>query len=115
MTTFQQILDDARVLLNDELDADGSNVPRYTETQLMLYARQAIVEARRVRPDLFLSNLVGDFPALTAASTVPIPETYHVPLVDYVVARAEMRDDEFAVDSRAATMFQKFKAGLMGV
>lgn len=115
MTTFQQILDDARVVLNDQLDPSGSNDPRYTEAQLMLYARQALVEARRIRPDLFLSNLTGDFPAYAATDNVPVPEAYVVPLIDYVISRAEMRDDEFAVDGRAATLFQKFKSGLMGV
>jgi hypothetical protein len=41
-------------------------------------------------------------------------EEYHVCLADYVVHRAELRDDEFATDGRAAALFQKFKAGLMG-
>ena len=114
MATFQQIMDDARVLLNDvKLDVD--TVTRYSEAQLLLYAQQALYEARRVRPDLFLSNLTGDFPAYATTDNAPIPEAYVVPLIDYVISRAEMRDDEFAVDGRAATLFQKFKSGLMGV
>ena len=73
------------------------------------------MEARRIRPDLFLSNLTGAFPTYTADQTAPIQAEYVVPLVDYVAARAEMRDDEFAVDGRANGLFAKFKAGMLGV
>lgn len=114
MATFQSIIDEARVLLNDEV-MDESTVTRYTATQLLGYARQGLVEARRVRPDLFLSNLTGAFPTYTVDDTVPMPEEYHVCLVDYMTHRAELRDDEFAVDGRASALYQKFKAGLMGV
>lgn len=114
MATFRTIIDDARVLLNDEV-FDSTTVTRYTEAQLLGYARQALVEARRVRPDLFLSNLTAAFPVLSASSVVPMPEEYHVCLTDYIVHRAELRDDEFAVDGRSAGLLQKFKAGLMGV
>ena len=114
MATFQSIIDEARVLLNDEA-MDESTVTRYTATQLLGYARQGLVEARRVRPDLFLSNLTGAFPTYTVDYTVPMPEEYHVCLADYITHRAELRDDEFAVDGRASALYQKFKAGLMGV
>lgn len=114
MATFQQIIDDARVILNDEI-ANESTVPRYTVAQLLGYARQALVSARQVRPDLFLSNLTGVFPAYTGADTVPLPEQYLVTLSDYVAHRAELRDDEFAVDGRANALFQKHKAGLIGL
>jgi len=114
MATFQQIIDDARVVLNDVITASDVT-PRYTEAQLLGYARTALVEARRIRPDLFLSNMTDPFPTFTAASTVPISEDYLLPLVDYVISRAELRDDEFAVDGRAGALYQKFKAGLLGI
>ena len=114
MATFQNVMDDARVLLNDEITALNPD-PRYTEAQLMSYARSALIEARRVRPDLFLSYLTTSFAAYTASSTIPISDDYLLPLVDYVVHRAELRDDEFAVDGRSATLYQKFKSGLLGI
>ena len=114
MTTFQQIIDDARVILNDEI-ASESTVPRYTASQLLGYARQALVGARQVRPDLFLKNLTEAFPAFAATDLIPMPEQYHVALSDYVAHRAELRDDEFAVDGRANSLFQKYKAGLLGL
>lgn len=114
MATFQQIINDARVVLNDVVE-DANTITRYTEAQLLGYARAALVDARRLRPDLFLSNLTAAFPAYSATDTVPIPEEYIVALTDYVVHRAEMRDDEFAVDGRAVVMFQKFKSGMLGL
>jgi hypothetical protein len=114
MATFQTVMDDSRILLNDEITALNPT-PRYTEAQLMSYARSALIEARRVRPDLFLSNLTTSFASYTAASTIPISDDYLLAMVDYVVHRAELRDDEFAVDGRSASLYQKFKAGLLGI
>jgi hypothetical protein len=114
MATFQQIIDEARVILNDQV-IDSNTVTRYTEAQLLGYIRQAVIEARRVRPDLFMSNLTAAFPPFAVTDTVPVPEEYHLCLSDYAAHRAELRDDEFAVDGRASTLFQKFKSGLMGV
>ncbi|NQW93622.1 MAG: hypothetical protein HQ446_06250 [Polaromonas sp.] len=114
MATFQQICNSARVVLNDVV-FDDSTLTRYTETQLLEYARAALVDARRVRPDLFLSRLTGAFPAYAASAEIPISEDYVMPLVDYVIHRCELRDDEFAVDGRAAALYQKFKSGMLGV
>lgn len=114
MATFQTVIDDARVLLNDqvtELNPDA----RYTEAQLLGYAVTALSEARRIRPDLFLSYLTTSFSSYTAVSTVPIADEYLVSLVDYVVHRAELRDDEFTVDGRSSVLLQKFKATLLGI
>lgn len=114
MATFQQIINDARVILNDVV-LDETTVTRYTEAQLLTYAREALVMARRFRPDLFLSNLTGAFPTYVASDTVPLDERYKVPMVDYVVHRAEFRDDEFAVGGRADAMFVKFKSAFLGL
>lgn len=114
MTTFQQVIDDARVLLNDESHAEGDTL-RYTEAQLLNYAKQAVLEARRIRPDLFLFNLFSALPDYAATDSVPMPDEYRSCLGDYVAARAEMRDDEFTVDGRAAAMRQQFKAALLGI
>jgi hypothetical protein len=114
MATFQTVIDDARVLLNDEVSELNPDA-RYTEAQLMGYARSALIEARRVRPDLFLSNLTTSFASYTAASTIPISDDYLIALVDYVAHRAELRDDEFTVDGRSSVLLQKFKAALLGI
>lgn len=114
MATFQQIINSARVVINDVV-IDETTVTRYSEAQLLEYARAALVQARHLRPDLFLSNMTAPFPAFAASDIVPIPEPYEIPLIDYIVHRAELRDDEFAVDGRSATLFQKFKSGMLGL
>lgn len=114
MATFQSVINDARVILNDEATESNPDT-RYTESQLMGYAITALNEARRIRPDLFLSNLTTSFAAYTASSVVPISDEYLVSLADYVAHRAELRDDEFAVDGRSASLMQKFKATLLGI
>ena len=86
-----------------------------TEGQLLRYAKQAIAEARRIRPDLFITNLSATFSALTAPSTFPVPEEYEAVVVDFVAARAEFRDDEFVSDSRAAALMQRFKQHMLGI
>lgn len=43
---------------------------------------------------------------------LPIPGAYFAALVEYVVGRAEMRDDEHANDARAVTMMDKFRSAL---
>jgi hypothetical protein len=114
MTTFQQIIDDARVLLNDVV-LDETTVTRYTESQMLTYAREALVAARRLRPDLFLSNLTGPIPAFTADDALPLDERYKVAIVDYIVHRSEIRDDEFVVSGKAEMMFTKFKSAFIGL
>lgn len=114
MATFQTVIDDARVLLNDEVSELNPDA-RYTEAQLLGYAKSALIEARRVRPDLFLSSLTTSFAGYTVSSTIPISDDYLVSLVDYVVHRAELRDDEFTVDGRSSILLQKFKASLLGI
>lgn len=47
------------------------------------------------------------------SQSLPIPDAYFPALVDYVVGRAEMRDDEHASDGRAQAMMGSF-ASLMG-
>lgn len=114
MTTFQQIINDARVLLNDVV-LDDTTVTRYTEAQMLTYAREALVSARRLRPDLFLSNLTGALPEFTTSSAFPLDERYKVPVVDYIVHRCEIRDDEFVVSGKAEGMFVKFKSAFIGL
>lgn len=45
---------------------------------------------------------------------MPLPDSYFPAVVDYIVGRAEMRDDEHANDNRAKQMMESF-AALLGV
>lgn len=97
MATYQDIVDLARIPLNDA-DKD-----RYSDATLMSYANVAILSLYQNRPDIFIGQY-GSIPTGEAAlaDTFPIPAAYWVTLADYVTARALMIDDEHAATGKAA-------------
>jgi hypothetical protein len=107
MTTFAQLTASARVLLNDV------DKIRYSDAQLIEYANEAIADAKRVRPDLFLGQYTTALPTYTLSSVVPLSPEYEIYLKDYIISRSEFRDDEFTVDGRAGAFLQKFRNGLL--
>ena len=109
MATFQQLVDSASVILSDPTNT------RYTEAQLLEYANEAVAEVRKIRPDLFFGSYTTALSTYSLASTVPIPVEYHAYLKDFIVHRAELRDDEYSVDGRSASMMNRFKMGLLGL
>lgn len=109
--TVGDVLSDARAILQDT----SSEVYRYSTTDLVSYLNSALLEAKRLRPDLFTSYIGADAPSFTESDTAedfPIDEMYFSPVVFYVVGFAELRDDEFTVDARAATLMNQFTAKL---
>lgn len=107
MATFTNLTDSARVLLNDV------DKVRYSDAQLLEYANEALAETRRIRPDLFVGSYTTALATYTGGQTVPLTSEYHQYLKDFVIARAEFRDDEFTMDGRAATFLQKFRNGML--
>lgn len=107
MATFTNLTDSARVLLNDV------DKVRYSDVQLLEYANEAMAEVKRIRPDLFLGQYSTALPTYAGSQTVPVSAEYHQYIKDFVVSRAEFRDDEFTVDGRAATFLQKFRNGML--
>ena len=106
--TFQQLIDKARVPLNDA-DKD-----RYADSELLDYARDAYLMAYRHRPDLFI-GLFSSLPAFSAlglTSAFPVDDMYLPVVADYITARAEYKDDEHVVSQRAAQLMAMFGAGL---
>ena len=106
MATFQQIIDSARV---DLLDAEKV---RYTDAELLEYANDGVKEAFRIRPDFRLGTYTASFLTYTAGDTVPIPELYQMLIKHYIVFRAEVRDDEYTNDGRAAIFLARFETRL---
>ena len=47
-----------------------------------------------------------------SSTSLPITDAYFPALVDYIVGRAEMRDDEHAIDQRAVQMMDQMKQTL---
>ncbi len=106
-TSVQQVIDGARSILQDK------KAPyRYSDDELVDIVNYAISRVIRLRPDLYF----GDYPisqaALTISSNLPIPDIYTSSIVAYVAGWAELRDDEYTTDGRAAVLLRSLKNGL---
>lgn len=98
--TVADAIASARVTLND---ADASAY-RVSDAALVGFATDALNAVRNLRPDLFLGNW-GPL-AATAGGSIPLDDQFYRPVVDYMIGRAEMTDDEHVIDQRAALMAQ---------
>lgn len=102
--TMQQVVDRARIPLND------ADKVRYSDADLLGYANDAVKVLRRDRPDLFF----GQFEALPGdkvlGDNLPVDDEYFPAVCDYVTARAETKDDEAALQTRATLFFNLFGA-----
>lgn len=111
--TVAQLIARARVDLNDT-DADAY---RYETSDLLGFVNSAVLEIWRNRPDFFYgeSSATQYVDAdVTGSTEYRFPQFADV-TVRYVVGRAEIRDDEFTNDGRAAQMLQMFSAAVTGV
>jgi len=116
LDTLGQVLTESRRLLQDEI------VPyRYPDADLADALNVAILEARRIRADLFLSQKFA-LPYFDTSGTVDLAAKFDMvepqfrqAFVYYIVGRMEMRDDEQTQDNRAVAMLGTWKATLLGV
>jgi hypothetical protein len=110
--TVGQVISAARGIVQDERPPF-----RYSTTALAGYVSEAVAEARRVRPDLFLDTLRDPVPVYTEADlsvVVPLPDFYFPQVVNYVAGRCDLREDTFAQDGRAITLLQAYGMALVG-
>ena len=114
LETVGQYLKECRVLLQDE------NVPyRYEDAELVEAMNIALMEARRLRADLFLPLFEVPYfdstGTINTAATISLDPMYRSSLVYYVVGRAQLRDDEATTDQRATAMLGKFTQQLLSI
>jgi hypothetical protein len=105
---MQQVIDRARIPLND------SAKDRYSDTDLLGYANEALQRLRSVRADLFIGSLGTAFVNRTIGQTFPVDDVYAAAVADYVTARSESRDSEEELMQRATVFFSLFSAATMG-
>ena len=108
--TIGQCIAEVRSILQDT-----ATPYRYSDADLYSLLNSAMSEVRRLRPDLFLASLFEPLPLYTTAdvaTTFPISELYWIAVVNYLVGRAGLRDDEFNSDARASALLSSFKAQL---
>ena len=112
LDTVQNYLDAARILLQDQVSPF-----RYANTDLVQNLNTALLEARRIRPDLFLANSFTPptYDAGAPSTSVDIDRMYRMSVVYYIVGMAQLRDDESTQDQRATILLNKFVSQLLGV
>jgi hypothetical protein len=78
---------------------------RYTPADIIRYTNEGVLQARSLRPDLFVGAYAAPVTQVTAVgNTIPLPDQLFTALCYYIAGRCELRDDEFAVDGRAMTL-----------
>lgn len=82
-------------------DADQT---RYPEAEKIGFVVDALNMIKNVRPDLFIGQFSTAIGTLTTVSTLPVDDQFFRPIVDYVIARCETKDDEHVISARAEFM-----------
>jgi hypothetical protein len=113
LDTVQDYLNRCRALLLDQ------NIPyRYPDIDLVENLNMGILEARKLRPELFQATFwstttLPSFSATAPTAVVPIDPQYRVPFVYYICGHAQLRDEENTQDTRAAAFLNKFTSQML--
>lgn len=128
--TWSNLLEEVRVILQDT-----DSPYRWSDAVLLAKLNRGLQELARLRPDAFWDRFHIDdivVPQVSATDPDPItdpdefdadeaavvatsddfdlPMQFYTPLVYWVAGSAELIEDEFANDGRAATLLTQFKA-----
>lgn len=110
LPTVGDVIDEARALLLDTVTPF-----RYPDADLIRILNVAVLEARRLRPDMFLGRFSA-LPSFTQRSDAfAIEAMYRPTFVYYLVGRAQLRDDEATQDARATVLMNKFVTQLLTI
>lgn len=122
--TYETLVTEARELLQDT-DIDQR---RYTNATLLNILNRGLQDLSKLRPDftyvLYSANSLevpeivesGAGPGqLNWTETFALEMWFYNRLVEYVVGVAEITDDEYTQDGRAALMLQLFRNGSIGI
>jgi hypothetical protein len=113
LDTVNDYIVSARRLLLDEVEPY-----RYPTADLVEAFNFAFLEARRLRPDLFLANFRGQLPSYSPSNltaSVSIDPQYRLAFLYFMCGFAQLRDDEATQDQRASGFMAKFIAQLQTI
>jgi hypothetical protein len=109
--TVSELVVEARVLLQDVITPY-----RYSDANLLAGLNAGMLEARRLRPDMFLITPSAVASYSTVDSTaVDIDQQYRMSLLYYIVGHTHLQDNETAEDNRASAFLNKFVSQLLSV
>lgn len=96
---------------------DKTRPYRYTDTALLVALNLALLEGRRLRPDLFICGYGLEVPhyEVISGEEVPIEGQFRLAFVYGVVAQVLLRDEEDVQDARANSFRSMFEDMLLGV
>jgi len=111
LQTVAEIIGTARVLLQDTIEPY-----RYDDDSLLVGLNAALLEARRLRPDMFINtaNAVPSYSAVNSTD-VAIDQQYRMSLIYYIVGHAQLRDEENTQDARSSAFLNKFVTQMLEV
>jgi len=112
LNTVKDYVDDIRVILLDK------TLPfRYTDDEIMVGFNTALLDARRVRADLFVHRHGTEVPYFRTVdgSPVPIEPQFRLAFIYGTAAHTLLRDDEDVQDERANAFLEKFYDLLTGI
>lgn len=121
LETVGQYLTEARRLLQDEYQPY-----RYGDDDLVDALNICLLEARRLRADLFLPAFDipyadpavdgdGDLAPAVLTQKIAFDPMYRQSIVYYIVGRMQLRDDEGTTDARAGALLTKFTSQLLTI
>ena len=90
---------------------------RHSDEKLIGYFNDALNDAHRLRPDLFLGDLqqpVITYTTLDLSTVFPMDQTYFTTVIDFISGTVGLEDDEYAQDGRAQALSQRFIKKLTG-
>jgi hypothetical protein len=111
LQTVSEYVEDARELLLDKISPY-----RYSDTSLVAALNLALLDARRLRPDLFVyrwGNRVPNYLAVDGQD-VPIEHQFRKGIVYGLVSHALARDQEDVQDQRSNLFMQTMEDILIG-
>lgn len=114
LTTVSDYVTDARTLLQDKV------LPyRYSDDEVVTALNATLLDARRLRPDLFLGDGTDTFlDAITTYTTndttvVDIEQGFRLAVLYGVIGHAFLRDQEDVQDARSQAFLKLFRDKLM--
>jgi hypothetical protein len=114
LSTIDDYIDDGRTLLQDTISPY-----RYSDTSLIVAMNVALLEGRRLRPDLFVYNKACGPTGVQSfqdkdGTVLVMEEQFRLAFLHGMVAHALERDQEDIQDARAAAFMGIFNAILVG-
>jgi len=122
--TYSTLITESREVLQDT----NSTTQRYSDSTLLNVLNRGLQDLGAKRPDAFydlyadsdltIPRIVESSPGsgeIVWTADFGLEMQFYQPLVSYVVGVAEIFDDEYTDDGRAAMLLQQFRLQLLGI